>query len=129
MAAPAIPATSKCRVVVVDDEVAIASSLKAVLNHSGFDAHAMFGGQELVDSLETLRPDVLIMDVEMPGMTGIEAAIITRRKLPNCKILLWSGGAATSVLLLKARAQGHEFELLGKPVNLPDLLAKLRTSS
>jgi PleD family two-component response regulator len=54
MAAPAIPATSKCRVVVVDDEVAIASSLKAVLNHSGFDAHAMFGGQELVDSLETL---------------------------------------------------------------------------
>jgi FixJ family two-component response regulator len=70
MAAPAIPATSKCRVVVVDDEVAIASTLKAILNHSGFDAHAMFSGQELVDSLETLRPDVLIMDVEMPGMTG-----------------------------------------------------------
>jgi CheY-like chemotaxis protein len=89
----------------------------------------MFSGQELVDSLETLRPDVLIMDVEMPGMTGIEAAIITRRKLPNCKILLWSGRAATSGLLLKAREQGHEFELLGKPVNLPDLLAKLRTSS
>ena len=129
MAAPAIPATSKCRVVVVDDEVAIASTLKAILNHSGFDAHAMFSGQELVDSLETLRPDVLIMDVEMPGMTGIEAAIITRRKLPNCKVLLWSGRAATSGLLLKAREQGHEFELLGKPVNLPDLLAKLRTSS
>jgi CheY-like chemotaxis protein len=129
MAAPANPATSKCRVVVVDDEVAIASTLKAILNHSGFDAHAMFSGQELVDSLETLRPDVLIMDVEMPGMTGIEAAIITRRKLPNCKILLWSGRAATSGLLLKAREQGHEFELLGKPVNLPDLLAKLRTSS
>jgi CheY-like chemotaxis protein len=115
--------------VVVDDEVAIASTLKAILNHFGFDAHAMFSGQELVDSLETLRPDVLIMDVEMPGMTGIEAAIITRRKLPNCKILLWSGRAATSGLLLKARKQGHEFELLGKPVNLPDLLAKLRTSS
>ena len=129
MAPPAIPATSKCRVVVVDDEVAIASTLKAILNHSGFDAHAMFSGQELVDSLETLRPDVLIMDVEMPGMTGIEAAIITRSKLPNCKILLWSGRAATSGLLLKAREQGHEFELLGKPVNLPDLLAKLRTSS
>ena len=129
MAGPAIPATSKCRVVVVDDEVAIASTLKAVLNHSGFDAHAMFSGQELVDSLETLRPDVLIMDVEMPGMTGIEAAIITRRKLPNCKVLLWSGRAATSGLLLRAREQGHEFEILGKPVNLPDLLAKLRTSS
>ena len=91
MAGPAIPVTSKRRVVVVDDEVLIASSLKAILNHAGFDAHAMFSGQELVDSLETLRPDVLITDVEMPGMTGIEAAIITRRKLPNCKILLLSG--------------------------------------
>jgi CheY-like chemotaxis protein len=129
MAAPANPATSKCRVVVVDDEVAIASTLKAILNHSGFDAHAMFSGQELVDSLETLRPDVLITDVEMPGMTGIEAAIMARRKLPNCKILLLSGRAATSGLLVKAREQGYEFELLGKPVHLPNLLAKLRTSS
>jgi CheY-like chemotaxis protein len=129
MAGPTIPVTSKRRVVVVDDEVAIASSLKAILNHAGFDAHAMFSGQELVDSLETLRPDVLVTDLEMPGMTGIEAAIITRRKLPNCKILLLSGRAATSGLLVKAREQSHEFELLGKPVHLPDLLAKLRTSS
>jgi PleD family two-component response regulator len=45
MATPAIPATSKCRVVVVDDEIAIANTLKAILNNSGFDAHAMFSGQ------------------------------------------------------------------------------------
>ena len=127
MVAPAIPVTSKGkrRVVVVDDEVAIANSLKALLNHAGFDAHALFGGQELVDALETLRPDVLITDVEMPGMTGIEAAIITRSKFPNCKILLFSAQAATSRLSMKAREQGHEFELLGKPLHLPDLLAKL----
>jgi PleD family two-component response regulator len=63
MTATAIPVTSKhkLRVVVVDDEVTIASSLKAILNHAGFDAHATFGGQELVDSLETLRPDVVII--------------------------------------------------------------------
>jgi DNA-binding NarL/FixJ family response regulator len=56
----------------------------------------VFSGQELVDPLETLRPDVPITDVEMSGMTGIEAAIITRRKLPNCKVLLFSGHATTS---------------------------------
>ena len=127
MVVTAIPVKSegKRRVVVVDDEVAIASSLKSLLNHAGFDAHAMFAGQELVDSLETLRPDVLIADVEMPGMTGIEAAIITRSKFPNCKILLFSAKAATSSLLVNAREQGHEFELLGKPLHFPDLLAKL----
>jgi CheY-like chemotaxis protein len=112
MVVPAIPVTSKRRVVVADDEVLIANTLKTILNHAGFDAHAMFSGQELVDSLDTLRPDVLITDVEMPGMTGIEAAIITRSKFPNCKILLFSGHAATSGLLVKARKKGHEFELL-----------------
>jgi hypothetical protein len=51
----------------------------------------------------------------MPGMSGIEAAIIVRRELPTCKILLFSGQAATSDLLDKARADGHEFELLSSP--------------
>jgi CheY-like chemotaxis protein len=127
MGAPAIPVTSKRkrRVVVVDDEVAIASSLKALLNLAGFDAHAMFNGQELVDSLETLRPDVLITDLDMPGITGIEAAIITRSKFPNCKILLFSAQSANSSLLVKAQEQGYEFDLLGKPLHLTDLLAKL----
>jgi hypothetical protein len=59
-------------------------------------------------------------------MTGIEAAIITRAKLPNCKILLFSGQAATVQLLEQARAQGHEFEILSKPIHPADLLERLR---
>jgi hypothetical protein len=58
-------------------------------------------------------------------MTGIEAAIITRGKFPNCKILLFSARAATSSLLVRAREQCYEFEFLGKPLHFPDLLAKL----
>jgi CheY-like chemotaxis protein len=112
--------------VVVDDEKVIATSLAIILNNSGFDAHAFFSGQEAVDSLENLRPDLLIIDVDMPGMSGIEAAIIVRREFPTCKILLFSGQAATSDLLDKARADGHEFELLSKPVHPTDLLARLR---
>jgi hypothetical protein len=61
----------------------------------------------------------------MPGITGIEVAIITRSKFPNCKILLISAQSANSSLLVKAQEQGYEFELLGKPLHLPDLLAKL----
>ena len=63
----------------------------------------------------------------MTGITGIEAAIEVRAKLPSCKILLFSGQAATADLLEKARAQGHEFEILAKPVHPTDLLAKLRS--
>ena len=62
----------------------------------------------------------------MPDMNGIEAAIHIRGFLPACKILLFSGQAATADLLENARARGHEFEILAKPVHPQDLLAKLR---
>ena len=62
----------------------------------------------------------------MPDMNGIEAAIHIREFLPACKILLFSGQAATVDLLEDARVHGHEFEILAKPIHPGDLLAKLR---
>ena len=114
------------RVLVADDEQVIANTLAIILNQSGFEARAVFSGEKAVEALDNFKPDMLISDVIMTGMTGIEAAIITRRRMPNCKILLFSGQAATADLLEKARSQGHEFEILAKPVHPTDLLAKLR---
>jgi CheY-like chemotaxis protein len=116
----------KSRVLVADDEQVIANTLAIILNQAGFEARAVYSGEKAVESLDSFQPDMLISDVIMTGMTGIEAAIATRRKMPNCKILLFSGQAATADLLEKARAEGHEFEILAKPVHPTDLLAKLR---
>ena len=117
---------TKPRVLVADDEQVIANTLAIILNQAGFEAMAVFSGEKAIEALDTFRPDMLISAVIMTGMTGIEAAIITREKLPKCKILLFSGQAATADLLEKARTQGHEFEILAKPVHPTDLLAKLR---
>lgn len=117
----------KPRVLVADDEQVIANTLAIILNQAGFDARAVFSGEKAVELLDSFQPDMLISDVIMTGMTGIEAAIITRDRLPKCKILLFSGQAATADLLEKARVKGHEFEILAKPVHPTDLLAKLRS--
>jgi CheY-like chemotaxis protein len=123
-----VPTTStvKPRVLVADDEQVIANTLAIILNQAGFEARAVFSGEKAVEALDSFQPDMLISDVIMTGMTGIEAAIIAREKFPKCKILLFSGQAATADLLEVARAQGHEFEILAKPVHPTDLLAKLR---
>ncbi|HYE24206.1 MAG TPA: response regulator [Clostridia bacterium] len=116
----------KPRVLVVDDERVIADTLAIILNQHGFDASAVYTGTMAVERARAVKPDLIISDVIMPDMNGIEAAISIRGFLPGCKILLFSGQAATADLLENARAKGHEFEILAKPVHPQDLLAKLR---
>ncbi len=117
---------NKPRVLVVDDERVIADTLAIILNQHGFDAAAVYTGTSAVEKAKAVRPDLVISDVIMPDMNGIETAIHIRKFLPTCKILLFSGQAATADLLENARAQGHEFEILAKPVHPQDLLAKLK---
>lgn len=105
----------------------IADTLSIILNRSGFEARAVYSGEAALQALGSFLPDVLISDVVMPGMSGIEAAIAFRTLRPNCKILLFSGQAATADLLHSAREQGQHFEIMVKPVHPSDLLAKLRS--
>jgi DNA-binding response OmpR family regulator len=117
---------AKPKVLVADDERVIADTLAIILNQSGFEATAVYSGEKAVEVAEAIKPDMVISDVIMTDLNGIDAAIKIRAMLPSCKILLFSGQAATADLLDRARNQGHEFEILAKPVHPQDLLAKLR---
>ena len=116
----------KPKILVVDDERVIADTLAMILNQSGFEAQAVYSGEKAVELATTFTPDMLITDVIMADLNGIDAAIRIRALLPQIKILLFSGQAATADLLEKARSQGYEFEILAKPVHPQDLLTKLR---
>ena len=118
---------AKPKVLVADDEKVIADTLAIILNQNGYDATAVYTGTEAVERARATRPDLIISDVIMPDMNGIDAAIKIRSFLPGCKILLFSGQAATADLLEDARKRGHEFEILAKPVHPQDLLQKLRS--
>jgi CheY-like chemotaxis protein len=119
-------APKRPKVLVVDDEQVIADTLAKILDINGYDASAVYSGLSAVESARTLKPDLIISDVIMTDMDGIEAAIKIRDFLPSCKILLFSGQAATADLLENARSQGHDFEILAKPVHPSELLAKLK---
>jgi CheY-like chemotaxis protein len=85
-----------------------------------------------LEALQTAQvgcPDLLISDVVMPEMSGIDLAIRARALCSSCKVLLFSGQAATADLLDVARKNGHNFELLSKPVHPTDLLDAIRNLS
>jgi CheY-like chemotaxis protein len=118
---------TKPKVLVVDDEPVIADTLAMILNQSGFETRAVYSGEKALELARTFEPNMLISDVIMADLNGIDAAIHIRELLPEIKILLFSGQAATADLLEKARAQGYEFEILAKPVHPQDLLSRLRS--
>ncbi|MGB6130460.1 MAG: response regulator [Acidobacteriaceae bacterium] len=113
------------RVLVADDERVIAETLTIILRKSGFDAASAFDGEEAVAKARSWKPDPFLSDVMMPRLGGIEAARQIRAELSSCRVLLFSGMAATSDLLSEAGAQGHDFEVLAKPVQPEALLERL----
>ena len=117
---------TRMKVFVVDDERVIALTLATILNQSGFIARAFFGPMEALSAARTDAPDLLISDVVMPGLSGIELAIEIRSFCPDCRVLLFSGQAATADLLTTARDEGHDFTLLAKPIHPTDLLSAIQ---
>ena len=111
---------------VVDDEPIISSTVAMILECKGFDAKPFTNPLEALAAACIMAPDLLLSDVVMPQMSGVDLAIQVKGQCPDCKVLLFSGQAATADMLRGARALGHDFELLTKPVHPADLLKRIQ---
>lgn len=120
------PPLPQRRVFIVDDEYVIATTLAMILRREGFDVTPFTEPLVALESARAAAPDLLVSDVLMPVLSGIELAIHLRALSPACKVLLFSGTATIENLLKSAHAEGHDFELLLKPVHPLTLLARIR---
>ncbi len=111
---------------VVDDERIIAETLAAIIKMQGFSSSSFVNPLDALEAAGDEVPDWLISDVMMPQLSGVELAIRIQERCPRCKILLFSGAADTLDLLKEARAQGHSFRILAKPVHPSVLLQQIR---
>lgn len=115
-------------ILVVDDERLIADTLTAILEEHGFIAFTAYSGEEGLEVALKVHPDVVLTDVVMTGITGIELGVRVTQALENVRIVLLSGQASTADLMQQAAGNGHRFELLAKPIHPEELVAKLRQS-
>lgn len=116
------------RILVVDDEALIADTIVQILNHNGFIAEAAYNGRDAIDAARRIQPELILSDVLMPYVDGVEAAIAIREFCPDTRIVLFSGQSATVEILARARDRGHDFELLPKPIHPTQLIKHLRNS-
>jgi DNA-binding NtrC family response regulator len=110
------------RILIVDDEKNIADTLAMVFKIKGHEAMAVYSAETAVETIETFEPDIVLSDVMMGKMTGVDLAIYLSKARPDCKVMLFSGQAATADLLREASRKGHEFRLLAKPIHPQKLL-------
>ncbi|MES2393252.1 MAG: response regulator [Acidobacteriota bacterium] len=114
------------RILVVDDEVLIADTIVQILNRNGFIAEAAYSGKAAIESARRHCPELVLSDVLMPNIDGVEAAIAIREICPETRIVLFSGQSATVEILARAKERGHTFELLPKPIHPTQLIKHLR---
>jgi DNA-binding NtrC family response regulator len=115
----------KHSILVVDDEKNIADTVAWILQAAGYTARSAYDGSAALAMSREQAPDLIISDVLMPGINGIELAINATAQYPRCRILLFSGQAGSANMLEEARRNGNDFELLAKPIEPDDLVKKV----
>jgi len=93
-----------------DDERIIADTVAEILNDNGFEAMPAYSGTAAMSAIQKDCPDVVLTDVIMPGINGVELAKFVADTCRDTKVLLFSGQAAVSNLLLQVHEAGYSFE-------------------
>jgi len=116
----------KFKVMVVDDEVDYLENIVKKLQSRKIDVTGVQSGYQALEFLDNNSPDVIVLDVMMPGMDGIETLREIKKKKPLTEVIMLTG-EATVELAIKAMRSGA-FDYVLKPVALDALLDKLRNA-
>jgi DNA-binding response OmpR family regulator len=107
----------KGRILIVEDEPVVAETLGKILSASGYETRIAHSAETALEILSVWSPRLAILDVMLPKMNGIDLAVSLKRNLPGCGVLLFSGQPSAEALLQKASEEGHQFQILAKPVH------------
>jgi two-component system response regulator HydG len=114
-------------VLVVDDEAGILDSLRILLKNEGFTPHVALGGKQGLEQIAALSPDVVLSDIRMPSVGGLEILSAARQKDPDTPVILMTA-QATLQSAMQAVNEGA-YHYIQKPFRNDDLLAILRRAT
>lgn len=124
-------------ILIVDDEVEVGEVIRRVLERAGFEVLVANNATEGLQTVNSAQPDIVITDVIMPRVHGVELIRILREKHPKIRVIAISGGGSfgplsykpdaisTHAYLAAAREAGAE-EVLTKPFDIEALLGAVR---
>ncbi len=116
----AVTTTPEARILVVDDERDILTFVREALTDEGYDVDTADSGEAALQTVTERRPDLIILDVNLPGVDGWEVLAQLRAAAgEQTPVVVMTGGYQAQDQALSSGAQGY----LGKPFDLDDLYA------
>lgn len=113
------------KILVVDDEESLRLTMKLKLKAAGFDVDVAEDGEAAIEKLRREKFDALLLDINMPRMSGIEALGIIRQQFPQTEVIMLTGFAdfSTAIECLKNGARDY----LVKPIDTTELITRLKS--
>ena len=117
-------AEQEARLLVVDDEPNIVELLAASLRFSGFEVHTASNGTQALAQVARLAPDLVVLDVMMPGLDGFEVVRRMRQEGHHCPVLFLTARDATEDRVAGLTLGGDDY--VTKPFSLEEVVARIR---
>jgi DNA-binding NtrC family response regulator len=114
-------------VLVVDDEVAILDTLRILLRNEGFEPHLAHGGAKALEMLGESNPDIILTDIRMPNVGGVEVLAAARERDPDVPVILMTAQATLQSAVQAVNAGA--FYYIQKPFRNDELIAILRRAA
>ncbi|MCC6159554.1 MAG: response regulator [Deltaproteobacteria bacterium] len=114
------------RILVVDDESMVRDLLAHVLGMHGYETQTASTGFSGVEKARHLAPELVSVDAQMPGMSGIETCAAIRKEIPNCAFLMVTGAVGDELERIAGSAGGQGIEIIAKPFEIEAVLGHVR---
>ena len=114
-------------VLIIDDESGIVDTLRILLKNEGFAAHVAFGGKQGIDQIATIQPDIIISDIRMPGVGGLDVLSAAKAQDPDCPVILMTAQASLQSAI--SAVNDGAFHYVQKPFQNDALIAIVKRAA
>jgi len=117
------PKLENLKALLVDDEVEFVTTLAERLQIRGIQARTATDGQQALSMIESEKPQVVVLDIMMPGISGLEVLDYIKKKYPDIEVILLTGRGST-----KEGIEGMQlgaFDFIMKPVKIEELIPRM----
>ena len=118
---------SRPTVLIIDDESAIVDTLRILLKNEGFAAHVAFGGKQGLDQIAAIRPDIVISDIRMPAVGGLDVLAAAKAQDPDMPVILMTAQASLQTAI--TAVNDGAFHYVQKPFQNDALMAIVKRAA